>query len=42
MNERNRLGKFAILSNLRSDPMDIYELYKSREEVEIAFDAMKD
>ena len=39
--ERNRLGKFAILSNLRSDPKEIYELYKSREEVEVAFDAMK-
>jgi len=39
--ERNKLGKFAILSNMRSDPKEIYELYKSREEVEVAFDAMK-
>ncbi len=39
--ERDRLGKFAILSNLRSDPKEIYELYKSREEVEAAFDSMK-
>ena len=39
--ERDRLGKFAILSNMRSDPKEIYELYKSREEVEIAFDSMK-
>ena len=39
--EKNKLGKFAILSNMRSDPRDIYELYKSREEVEVAFDAMK-
>jgi hypothetical protein len=39
--ERNKLGKFAILSNLRSDPKEIYELYKSRDEVEVAFDAMK-
>ena len=39
--ERIKLGKFAILSNLRSDPKEIYELYKSREEVEVAFDAMK-
>ncbi|MCW6168379.1 MAG: hypothetical protein LVQ96_00930 [Thermoplasmatales archaeon] len=39
--ERNKLGKFAILSNLRSDPKEIYELYKSREEVEVAFDSMK-
>lgn len=41
MEERSELGKFAILSNLRSDPKEIYELYKSREEVEVAFDAMK-
>ena len=39
--ERIKLGKFAILSNLLSDPKEIYELYKSREEVEVAFDAMK-
>ncbi len=26
---------------MRSDPKEIYELYKSREEVEVAFDAMK-
>ena len=39
--ERDRLGKFAILSNMRSDPKEIYELYKSREEVEVAFDSMK-
>ena len=39
--ERNRLGKFAILSNLRFDPNEIYELYKPRDEVEVAFDAMK-
>ncbi len=38
--ERNRLGKFAILSNMRSDPKEIYELYKSREEVEVTFDSM--
>jgi len=39
--ERNRLGRFAILGNMRSDPREIYELYRSREEVEAAFDAMK-
>ena len=39
--ERNRLGKFAILSNLRFDPNEIYELYKPRDEVEVAFDAMQ-
>jgi transposase len=41
MEEKKKLGKFAILSNMRSDPKEIYELYKSREEVEVAFDAMK-
>jgi transposase len=41
MEEKKKLGKFAILSNMRSDPREIYELYKSREEVEVAFDAMK-
>ncbi len=41
MEERHKLGKFAILSNLKSNPKEIYELYKSREEVEVAFDAMK-
>ena len=41
MEEKKKLGKFAILSNMRSDPREIYELYKSREEVETAFDAMK-
>ncbi len=41
MDEKKKAGKFAILSNMRSDPKDIYELYKSREEVELAFDSMK-
>ena len=41
MEDKKKLGKFAILSNMRSDPREIYELYKSREEVEVAFDAMK-
>ena len=41
MEGEKKLGKFAILSNMRSDPREIYELYKSREEVETAFDAMK-
>ena len=41
MQEKNRLGKFIILSNMRSDPRGIYNLYKSREEVGTAFDAMK-
>ncbi|MCL4343195.1 MAG: hypothetical protein M1267_05035 [Candidatus Thermoplasmatota archaeon] len=41
MQEKKRLGKFVILSNMRSDPRGIYNLYKSREEVGTAFDAMK-
>ena len=41
MEGKKKLGKFAILSNMRSDPREIYELYRSREEVEVAFDAMK-
>ena len=36
-----KLGKFAIFSNMRSAPMEIYDLYKPREEVEVAFDDMK-
>ena len=39
--KRERLGKFAILSSMRSDPKEIYELYKSRGEVEVAFYSMK-
>ena len=31
MDERKKLGKFPTLSNMRSDPREIYELYKSRE-----------
>ena len=35
-------GTFSILTNLiGKTPIDIYELYKSRMEVEIAFDAFK-
>lgn len=34
-------GKISILSNIRDDPKDIYLMYKQREEVEQAFDAMK-
>ena len=39
--ERPELGKFSILSNMDSDPESIYGMYKMREEVEQAFDAMK-
>lgn len=34
-------GKISILSNIRDDPKNIYLMYKQREEVEQAFDAMK-
>lgn len=34
-------GKISILSNVRDDPQSIYMLYKQREEIEQAFDAMK-
>ena len=39
--ESARFGKISILSNVRDDPEVIYGLYKQREEVEQAFDAMK-
>ena len=34
-------GKISILSNIRDDPESIYLMYKQREEIEQAFDAMK-
>ena len=39
--EKKPLGRFSILSDLDRDPSDIYEQYKSREEVEQVFDTMK-
>ena len=39
--KKRRLGVFAIVSDLDRKPSDIYEQYKSREEVEQAFDTMK-
>ncbi|QRF76063.1 Transposase [Thermoplasmatales archaeon] len=39
--ESIRFGKISILSNVRDDPETIYNLYKQREEIEQAFDAMK-
>ncbi|MCL4358796.1 MAG: transposase [Candidatus Thermoplasmatota archaeon] len=39
--EMPRLGKFSILSNMDADPGEVYELYRAREEVEQAFDTMK-
>ena len=34
-------GKISILSNIRDHPQSIYMMYKQREEIEKAFDAMK-
>jgi transposase len=34
-------GKISILSNIRDEPQSIYMMYKQREEIEQAFDAMK-
>jgi transposase len=34
-------GKISILSSIRDDPQSIYMMYKQREEIEQAFDAMK-
>ena len=36
-----RFGKISILSNIRDEPLSIYMIYKQREEIEQAFDAMK-
>ena len=40
--ESIRFGKISILSNVKEDPETIYNFYKQREEIEQAFDAMKD
>ncbi len=39
--DRSRLGKVSLLSSMDKDPSEVYELYKEREGVEQAFDAMK-
>lgn len=39
--EKQKLGKVSILSNIDADGQEIYRLYKDREDVEQAFDAMK-
>ena len=39
--ESIRFGKISILSNVKEDPETIYNFYKQREEIEQAFDAMK-
>ena len=38
---KESLGVFAIISDLDRSPSEIYEQYKSREEVEQVFDTMK-
>ncbi len=38
---RKSLGVFSIISDLDRDPREVYEQYKSREEVEQVFDLMK-
>lgn len=39
--ERKKLGKIAILSSLDQDGEEIYKLYKSRQGIEVVFDALK-
>ncbi len=39
--KKDRLGVFAIISDLNRNPSEIYDQYKSREEVEQVFDTMK-
>jgi len=39
--EKKKFGKFALLSNINKSGEEIYKMYKDREEVELAFDAMK-
>ena len=41
LSEQMKFGKISILSNVKVDPETIYNLYKQREEIEQAFDAMK-
>ena len=40
-NERVKFGRVSLLSSMDADPRAVYELWKEREEVEQAFDAMK-
>ncbi len=39
--ESIKFGKIAVMSNINDDPENIYLMYKQREEIEQAFDAMK-
>lgn len=41
LKEKKRFGKIAILSNIETEGEEIYLLYKQREDIEVAFDAMK-
>jgi len=41
LKERKKFGKVAILSNIDAEGEEIYLLYKEREDIEVAFDAMK-
>ncbi|MDG6935686.1 MAG: transposase [Nitrososphaerota archaeon] len=38
---QQEFGKISVLTNLEAEPKEIYMMYKQREEVEQAFDAMK-
>lgn len=38
--KRKLAGIFGIISDLDEDPIEIYDLYKGREDVELAFDAL--
>ena len=39
--ESIKFGKISILSNVKDDPKSIYMMYEQREEIDQAFDAMK-
>ena len=41
MRRRGEFGKIPVLSNLDLDPEELYKMWKTREEVEEAFDIMK-
>ena len=41
MRRRWEFGKISVLSNLDLDPEELYKIWKAREDVEEAFDIMK-
>lgn len=41
LNESKKFGKIALLSNLKMDGEKIYLMWKDRENIEVAFDALK-